>query len=107
MRVKRGAGSALLKGVGACSSPLETATPQLAQGKPWRGLRWRSCMQQRDNRMMRQRLSSGRGRPLPHRNGPSRGNAKAQLAGDAVEMENCYQHAEHYWRVMRDAETAR
>jgi len=76
-------------------------------------------MQQRDNRTMRQRLSSGRGRPLPHRNGPSRGNARqkyetylvrareAQLAGDAVEMENCYQHAEHYWRVMREAETAR
>jgi hypothetical protein len=76
-------------------------------------------MQQRDNRTMRQRLSSGCGRPLPHRNGPSRGNARqkyetylvrareAQLAGDAVEMENCYQHAEHYWRVMRDAETAR
>ena len=32
---------------------------------------------------------------------------EAQLAGDAVEMENCYQYAEHYWRVMRDAETAR
>ena len=76
-------------------------------------------MQQRDNRTMRQRLSSGCGRPLPHRNGPSRGNARqkyetylvrareAQLAGDAVEMENCYQHAEHYWRVMRDAEAAR
>jgi hypothetical protein len=76
-------------------------------------------MQQRDNRTMRQRLSSGRGRPLPPRNGASRGNARqkyetylvrareAQLAGDAVEMENCYQHAEHYWRVMRDAETAR
>ena len=76
-------------------------------------------MQQRDNRTMRQRLSGGCGRPLPHRNGPSRGNARqkyetylvrareAQLAGDAVEMENCYQHAEHYWRVMRDAETAR
>ena len=27
----------------------------------------------------------------------------AQLAGDAVEVENCYQHAEHYFRVMRDA----
>ena len=26
---------------------------------------------------------------------------QAQLAGDAVEMENCYQHAEHYFRVMR------
>jgi hypothetical protein len=75
-------------------------------------------MQQRDNRIMRQRHSDGRGRPLPHRNGPSRGNARqkyenylakareAQVAGDAVEMENCYQHAEHYWRVMRAAETA-
>jgi hypothetical protein len=26
---------------------------------------------------------------------------KAQIAGDAIEMENCYQHAEHYLRVMR------
>jgi Domain of unknown function (DUF4167) len=26
---------------------------------------------------------------------------EAQLAGDSVEMENCYQHAEHYFRVMR------
>jgi len=26
---------------------------------------------------------------------------EAQLTGDAVEMENCYQHAEHYLRVMR------
>ena len=26
----------------------------------------------------------------------------AQLSGDAVEMENCYQHAEHYFRVMKD-----
>ena len=28
---------------------------------------------------------------------------EASLAGDAVEMENCYQHAEHYLRVMRGA----
>ncbi len=28
---------------------------------------------------------------------------EAQLAGDAVEMENCYQHAEHYFRLMRGA----
>ena len=47
------------------------------------------------------------------RRSPSSGNARqqyeryvarareAQLAGDAVEMENCYQHAEHYFRVMR------
>ena len=26
---------------------------------------------------------------------------EAQVAGDAVEMENCYQHAEHYFRVLR------
>ena len=25
----------------------------------------------------------------------------AQVAGEVVEMENCYQHAEHYLRVMR------
>ena len=29
---------------------------------------------------------------------------EAQQAGDAVEMENCYQHAEHYFRVMRAAD---
>ena len=28
---------------------------------------------------------------------------EAGLAGDVVEMENCYQHAEHYLRVMRGA----
>ena len=27
---------------------------------------------------------------------------EASLAGDTIEMENCYQHAEHYFRVMRD-----
>ena len=26
----------------------------------------------------------------------------AALAGDPIEMENCYQHAEHYFRVMRE-----
>jgi hypothetical protein len=26
---------------------------------------------------------------------------EAQVAGDVVEMENCYQHGEHYLRVMR------
>jgi hypothetical protein len=25
----------------------------------------------------------------------------AALTGDVVEAENCYQHAEHYYRVMR------
>lgn len=27
----------------------------------------------------------------------------AAWSGDVVEMENCYQHAEHYFRVMRAA----
>ena len=27
---------------------------------------------------------------------------EAALSGDNVEMENCYQHAEHYFRVMND-----
>jgi len=26
----------------------------------------------------------------------------AAQAGDAVESENCYQHAEHYFRLMKD-----
>ena len=26
---------------------------------------------------------------------------EAQRSGDAIEMENCYQHADHYLRVMR------
>ena len=30
---------------------------------------------------------------------------EAALSGDAVEMENCYQHAEHYFRVMRERAT--
>jgi len=26
----------------------------------------------------------------------------AALTGDTVETENCYQHAEHYYRVMKE-----
>jgi hypothetical protein len=26
----------------------------------------------------------------------------ATLAGDSIEAENCYQHAEHYFRVLRE-----
>ena len=29
---------------------------------------------------------------------------EAQLTGDAVEVENWYQHAEHYFRMMKGAE---
>ena len=52
----------------------------------------------------------------PHRQGRSAppGNAnrnyerylalarEAALSGDTVEMENCYQHAEHYFRLMNN-----
>ena len=29
---------------------------------------------------------------------------EATRAGDTIEAENCYQHAEHYFRVMRESE---
>ena len=62
----------------------------------------------------RQRPGPGQGRP--HGNG-SGNNAQrnyerylalareAALSGDNVEMENCYQHAEHYFRVMKERAT--
>ena len=77
----------------------------------------------RDRPQRRRPQSSGqRGRmPLNRQNGqrsnaPGRdnGNARrnydryialareAHLAGDIIEMENFYQHAEHYFRVMRE-----
>ena len=62
-----------------------------------------------------------RRRPIPDRNNAGRhrqngvgGNAErnyeryialareATLRGDVIEAENCNQHAEHYFRVMRD-----
>ena len=62
-----------------------------------------------------------RRRPIPDRNNTARerqngggGNAvrnyeryialarEATLRGDVIEAENCHQHAEHYFRVMRD-----
>lgn len=30
---------------------------------------------------------------------------EAALKGDTIEMENCYQHAEHYFRVLRERST--
>ncbi|MGE0850675.1 MAG: DUF4167 domain-containing protein [Hyphomicrobiaceae bacterium] len=27
---------------------------------------------------------------------------EAALSGDTIEMENCYQHAEHYFRMMKE-----
>jgi hypothetical protein len=29
---------------------------------------------------------------------------EAGMKGDAIEAENCYQHAEHFYRLMRDGE---
>jgi hypothetical protein len=59
----------------------------------------------------RQRPGPGHGR----QNGTGSGNSaqrnyerylalarEAALSGDNVEMENCYQHAEHYFRVMKE-----
>jgi hypothetical protein len=69
---------------------------------------------------MRQGDRRGNGRQRPaqgqggRHGGNSSGNAQknyerymalareAALSGDNVEMENCYQHAEHYYRVMRE-----
>ena len=56
---------------------------------------------------------SGPPRPQRVRRPQNAGNARqnyerylarareAQHSGDVVEMENCYQHAEHYFRVLR------
>jgi hypothetical protein len=61
------------------------------------------------------RRTNGARPQLPHRPRNGTGNARqqyerylarareAQQAGDEIEMQNCYQHAEHYFRVMRAA----
>ncbi|MET0651525.1 MAG: DUF4167 domain-containing protein [Hyphomicrobiaceae bacterium] len=72
----------------------------------------------RNQRMQRRRPAGGDRRNVaarPHQNGSgnaSRNHARylvlareATLAGDTIEAENCYQHAEHYFRVMRESET--
>ena len=57
---------------------------------------------------------AGRGSGPQRQNNNGSGNAhrnyerylalarEAALNGDSVEMENCYQHAEHYFRVMNN-----
>jgi hypothetical protein len=56
---------------------------------------------------------SGPVRPQAHHRRQNAGNPRqnyeryiarareAQLSGDVIEMENCYQHAEHYFRMLR------
>jgi hypothetical protein len=71
-------------------------------------------MHERDNQARRRRQANRNSSAArDRRNGGSLGNARqkyesylarareAQLAGDIVEMENCYQHAEHYLRLLR------
>jgi hypothetical protein len=67
-------------------------------------------MQHHDNRPRRNRNGSA---VRDRRNGGPSGNPRqkyesylarareAQLAGDLIEMENCYQHAEHYLRLTK------
>jgi Domain of unknown function (DUF4167) len=47
-----------------------------------------------------QRPSNGGNAPQQYERYLARAR-EAQVAGDSVEVENCYQHAEHYFRVMR------
>jgi hypothetical protein len=71
----------------------------------------------RDGKQRPQRRRPSGGPPnAPHRPGRSAppGNAhrnyerylalarEAALSGDTIEMENCYQHAEHYFRLMNN-----
>jgi hypothetical protein len=71
----------------------------------------------RNQRMQRRRPTGDRRNVATrqHQNGSgnaSRNHARylvlareATLAGDTIEAENCYQHAEHYFRVMRESES--
>ncbi len=74
-------------------------------------------MQHRDTQTKRRSQANRNGASSrDHRSGRSPGNARlkyesylvrareAQLAGNIVEMENCYQHAEHYLRLMKALE---
>jgi hypothetical protein len=74
-------------------------------------------VRQSNPRPQRRSRPSGRSHagPRQHQNGAT-GNAlrdheryltlarEAALAGDTIEAENCYQHAEHYFRVMNNRE---
>jgi hypothetical protein len=76
-------------------------------------------MQHRDTQTKRRGQANRNGMGArDRRGGRSPGNARqkyesylvlareAQVAGNIVEMENCYQHAEHYLRVMRAVEVS-
>jgi hypothetical protein len=82
------------------------------RNKNYRGNRPRPSGDRRNGNPPRRQ---GMQRPVQGRNnGNGSGNAQrnyerylalareAALSGDNVEMENCYQHAEHYFRVMKE-----
>jgi len=60
-------------------------------------------MNHHETRMLQQRQAARRlngGNARQHYERYLARAREAQLSGDAIEMENCYQHAEHYFRVM-------
>ena len=73
---------------------------------------WRSA----NNRPQRRRLPADRTNPAVRQRQNGAGNAHrnyeryltlakdAASKGDMIEAENCYQHAEHYFRVMKEQE---
>ena len=59
-------------------------------------------MQNRGTRnVMNVRGRDGRGQQVRPRHRYIALARDARMRGDLVEMENCYQHAEHYFRVLR------
>src|SRR5215475_8024390 len=105
----RGAGPAVPKGAGAHPFIADSRASSFAErfgiASARSALQEGNLMNTSMRRMPRQRQVA--------RGMPSGGNARqqyerylvrareAQLAGDVIEMENWYQHAEHYLRVMR------
>jgi hypothetical protein len=59
-------------------------------------------LRRRPPRPQAARRLQNRGNPRQHYERYLARAREAQLSGDAVEMENSYQHAEHYFRIMRD-----
>jgi hypothetical protein len=58
-------------------------------------------MKRRPERPQAARRLQNSGNPRQHYERYLARAREAQLSGDVVEMENCYQHADHYFRMMR------
>ncbi len=95
------------------SKQLARSLRRASVGLGARSFGWTSCMTGHDNRKRRDSRPGTRNGSGTRQRTTSSGNARqnyekylvrareAGAAGDRVEMENCYQHAEHYWRVMQ------